>query len=149
MAEPRRIARVKDTLDLDAVTADTQQFALLSDRIKELTVTRDAIKSRLSTIVERYGEVDDRGHLIFALPGVVGGYKSLVRQRRSKRTEDVEAAEQILRSKGLYERCTAQVPVLDEDEIMAAHYEGLLTQDDIDAMFPEAISYAFAPAKED
>ena len=35
------------------------------------------------------------------------------------------------------------VPVLDEDAIMSAFYEGYLTEEDIDAMFPSKTSYAF------
>jgi len=35
------------------------------------------------------------------------------------------------------------VPVLDEDAIMTAFYEGYLTEEDIDFMFPSKTSYAF------
>jgi len=35
------------------------------------------------------------------------------------------------------------VPTLDESAIMAAFYEGYLTEEDIDAMFPAKESFAF------
>jgi len=35
------------------------------------------------------------------------------------------------------------VPMLDEDAIMSAFYSGYLTEEDIDAMFPAKVSYAF------
>ncbi len=35
------------------------------------------------------------------------------------------------------------IPTLDESAIMAAFYEGKLSEADIDSMFPEKITYAF------
>jgi hypothetical protein len=39
------------------------------------------------------------------------------------------------------------VPMLDESEVMACLYEGLLTEEEIDSMFPKSVSYAFIPSK--
>ena len=35
------------------------------------------------------------------------------------------------------------VPVLVESEVMACLYDGLLTEEEIDEMFPKSVSYAF------
>lgn len=35
------------------------------------------------------------------------------------------------------------VPQIDEAAIMAAFYEGYLTEEDIDTMFPSKVTYAF------
>jgi hypothetical protein len=55
----------------------------------------------------------------------------------------MDIAEKIIQEKGLTERCIKMVPTLDEAEIMASFYRGELTEDDIDAMFPSKVSYAF------
>lgn len=146
----RKVARVtkpQQELDLAEITSEVQSYSTLTTRITELTAMRDSVKKRLSGIVEQWGQPDDKGHMVLPLTDVVGGYKSLVRQRRSKRGLDVERAEELLRAKGLYERCYEMVPVLNEDAVMAAHFEGLITQADLDTIFPETVTYAFAPAK--
>jgi hypothetical protein len=38
-------------------------------------------------------------------------------------------------------------PVLNEDQVMACLYEGLLTEEDVDSMFPKKIIWAFIPSK--
>jgi hypothetical protein len=39
------------------------------------------------------------------------------------------------------------MPVLDEDADMACLYEGLLSEEDVDTMFPKKITWAFVPSK--
>jgi len=55
----------------------------------------------------------------------------------------MDVAEKILGEKNLKEQCIKMVPMLDEAEIMASFYRGDLTEEDIDAMFPSKVSYAF------
>jgi hypothetical protein len=55
----------------------------------------------------------------------------------------MDIAEKIIQEKGLTERCVKMVPTLDEAEIMASFYRGELTEEDIDAMFPAKVIYAF------
>ena len=52
------------------------------------------------------------------------------------------AAEELLESRGLLDQCVQMIPVLDEEEIMKAYYEGELDEEDIDTMFPEKESFA-------
>ena len=39
------------------------------------------------------------------------------------------------------------MPVLKEDEVMACLYEGLITEEEVDKMFPKKVSYAFLTSK--
>jgi hypothetical protein len=39
------------------------------------------------------------------------------------------------------------VPTLDEEEIMKAYYEDLLTEQDIDTMFTETVTWALVTTK--
>jgi hypothetical protein len=54
----------------------------------------------------------------------------------------MDKAETILTSKGIKDRCIKLVPTINEDEIMAAYYEGLITEQEVDEMFPAKITYA-------
>ena len=77
----------------------------------------------------------------------VDGYRALQRQRRVSQKLDPEAAETLLKAKGLDARCYQLLPVLDEDAVMSCLYEGLLTEEEVDAMFPKSIVWAFVPSK--
>ena len=44
-------------------------------------------------------------------------------------------------------RCYTIQPVLNEDEVMACLYEGLLTEAEVDMMFTKKIVWAFIPSK--
>ena len=93
--------------------------------------------------VEELGEVDGRGHRVLELPHEVAGVAKLTQQRRVSKTLDMDAAEKILEDKGLLDECVEYVPVINEEAVMAAFYKKQLTEEDIDAMFPAKVSYAF------
>lgn len=135
----------RETIDLGVLVREytmlKQQKDALEDRLKQR-------RDQLSNIVEQDGESDDKGHLVLDLPEPVEGFKRLVRQRRVKRQLDEHVAERILDQKELAERCYQLVPVLNEDAVMQCLYEGLLTEADIDKMFPTTITWAFLPVKD-
>lgn len=131
----------------DSTTTDFRAFVKLKHQIDDLTKMQSEIKTRLTEVLEKYGEVDDKGHIWYDLPDAVDGYKGMQRQRRVSQKLDMDAAQDILDNLGLSDRCVKMVPSLDEDEVMACLYEGLLTEDQVDAMFPKTITWAFIPVK--
>jgi hypothetical protein len=122
-------------------------FITLKRRIDDMTKEQSSIKADLSELVDTVGEPDEKGHLWLRLPHEVDGYTSLQRQRKVSQSLDEDAAESLLKEKGLYERCYVQQPVLKEDEVMACLYEGLITEEEIDKMFPKKVSWAFLVSK--
>jgi hypothetical protein len=142
-----RIIDSGNSRSFDDVSAQFSEFVLLKTQIDELTKRQNALKAELSSLVESSGEEDDKGHLWYELPHPIEGYTAMQRQKRISQKLDADAAEELLRTKNLYNRCFQLLPVLDEDEVMACLYEGLLTEDEIDAMFPKSITWAFVPSK--
>lgn len=124
-----------------------RQYVSLRSRISDLTKEQDSIKTELSNLVDTDGEPDEKGHLWIHLPEEVDGYTALQRQRKVSQYLDAGTAEKLLKDKGLFERCYEMQPVLKEDEVMACLYDGLLSEEEIDIMFPKKISYAFIPVK--
>ena len=122
-------------------------FVRLKTTIKSLTTDADEIKKDLSSIVDADGDEDEDGSRWLNLPAEVDGFKSLKRERRVTRKIDIEAAETLLREKGLYDRCVEQRPVLNEDEVMACFAQDLLSDEDFDMIFPSTVTYAFVPSK--
>jgi hypothetical protein len=124
-----------------------REFLLLKGRIDDLVSAKTEIQKDLVELVDTEGEPDEKGHLWYKLPETVEGVSSLQRQRKVSQGLDELTADKILREKGLYDRCFKQVPVLDEAEVMACLYDGLLTEEEIDEMFPKKVSYAFLTPK--
>jgi len=125
-----------------------RDFISLKSRIESLTKEQSVLKEELNQYVIDNGQEDDRGHISVFLPEEVDGYTSMKRQRRVSQGLDMDAAILILTKKGLAERCIRSVPTVAEDEVMAALYEGKLTEQDIDTMFPKKITWAFIPTKD-
>jgi len=129
------------------VVSKVRKYVQLRGRIEDLTKEQSSLKAELSDLVDKEGTPDDKGHIWYSLPEEVDGFQSLQRQRRVTQKLDEDKARAILKQKGLTDRCYKLVPVLDESEVMACLYEDLLTEEEIDSMFPKSVSYAFIPSK--
>jgi len=134
-------------MDLMELEGLVQQNVLLKSKIDELTAIQSGVKKSLKGIIEEAGVVDDRGHIVIELPHEVDGITKVMQQRRVSKSLDEDVAEALLSKKGIAERCIKMVPVLDEDEIMKAYYEGVISEEDIDTMFPSKVSYALVMTK--
>ena len=108
---------------------------MLADRQSEL-------KSRMTQDIDAL-EPDDKGHRVISFEDATMGNIKVTKQRRVSKNLDMNVAEQILTDKGIKNTCIKMVPVLDEAAIMAAFYEGYLTESDIDTMFPAKETFAF------
>lgn len=134
-------------VSLTGILVTVKQYMNLKRRIDDLTKEQIVLKGELSDIVDKEGEPDDKGHVWLQLPDEVEGVSSLKRERRVSQSLDMDAAILILTQKGLAERCIKPVPTIAEDEVMAALYEGKLTEEDVDTMFPKKITWAFITSK--
>jgi hypothetical protein len=129
-------------MNLDDVKKNLRQFLTLKNEIGVLSTRQSELKGRLMIALEEV-EPDDKGHRILQVVDEHVGEVRLVKQRRVSKTLDMNLAEDILTKKGIKDQCIKMVPTLDEGAIMAAFYEGYLTEEDIDAMFPSKESFAF------
>lgn len=134
-------------LDYQALMQEVREFNGLKRQIDILTNRQKTIRDKHMGLLDELGEEDDRGHRVIELPEQCDDVVALVAQRSTSRTLDPDAAEEILKANDLLDRCIEMVPMLNEDEILAARYEDLLTDEDIDAMFPTTISFRFTPKR--
>ncbi len=143
IAKPPRVVPVVDPL-----IQKFRDFISFKTRIDSLTKEQNSLKEELNQYVIENGVEDDRGHINFELPEEVEGFRRLQRQRKVSLGLDIDAAILILTKKGLADRCIKSIPTVAEDEVMAALYEGKLTEEDIDTMFPKRVTWAFIPKKD-
>lgn len=128
--------------DVRAAKQWTAELVGVKKTIKDLGTRQATITKRIKAFVQEAGEPDDQGHLWVNFDEPVDGCVALQMQRKVSKPLNEEKATAILEKAGLYAECTTTVTVIDQDAIMAAHYAGKLTEDEVDAMFPPSISFA-------
>jgi hypothetical protein len=67
------------------------------------------------------------------------------RRRRVTQSLDTDATMALLERKDLLGRCTTTVTVLNEDAILGANYEGLITDEELKDLYTEKENFAFYP----
>jgi hypothetical protein len=132
----------REVQPLDDVSAQVSQFLYLKRQIDELTKEQKVVRDQLMELVEKDGYEDSDGHMWFDLESPVDGRVAIKRERRTKQEVDEESAEELLREYGLWDTCTKQVRVLDEDAIMSALWDSKLSEEDIDTIYPKKIIWA-------
>lgn len=128
---------------------DTQvrEFVRVKDTIDSLEKRSKELREKILAVVDVDGYEDDKGNIIYDLSQPIDGVMRLEKQRRATRKLDDVKAEEIIEAKGLADKVYKMVRVLDEDAIMAAHYEGELTEEEIDEMFPVTVVWALRTPK--
>ena len=129
-------------MELSVVKNNVRQYLAIKGEINLLSSRQNELKARLDSAMEDV-EVNESGHRVLVIKDDVTGDVKITRQRKVSKNLDIDKAEEVLAKKGIKDACIKMVPVLDEDAIMSAFYEGYLTEEDIDAMFPSKTSYAF------
>ena len=115
----------------------------LKTQVETLTARQTELKSYLTEAIDQYGVETDNGHIVLDIGDPESGIGSIQKQKRVSAPIDAEVAKPLLEAKGLWEQCTVEVREINEDEIMGAYSDGLLTEEDIAIMFPKKVSYAF------
>lgn len=113
---------------------------MLEDRQKEL---REAIFEH----IEADGEIDDKGNIFIELPAAIDDVVRIEKQKRVSRKIDESTAEEILKENNLEDEIYETVRVVNEDKLMAAFYEGKLTEDELERIYPAKIVWALRTAK--
>jgi len=131
----------------DDLIGQTTEYAMLKKNIEQYEARQKELKASLFEKIETDGFEDDKGNLWLELPEPVEGYVSLQKQKRVTRKIDEMLAEDLIEKKGLADRLYKTVRVVDEDELMAALYEGLLTEEEVDEMFPAKVVWALMFSK--
>jgi hypothetical protein len=104
--------------------------------------------------LEEQGELED-GHRTYtldepmeyfqqksgkAIPKLVTG---ILRQHRELSSLNEDRTMALLKRKNLLDKCTEVVVVLNEDAILAANYEGEITDEEMEALYDKKDQYAF------
>ena len=133
--------------DETSLIARTKKYAFLKSQLDYLEKEQKALREELFDVLDGDGEVDDKGNVMIQLPQEVDGFNSIIKQRRVTRKVDELKAEEIIIAHGLEETLYKTVRVVDEDALMAALYEEVLTEEEVDEMYPPKVVWALVLKK--
>ncbi|MCC3766027.1 hypothetical protein [Streptomyces sp. UNOC14_S4] len=126
------------------------RWALVRSQIEAQTRILDDLKRSLSANLQEFGIRDDNGSYIIDLGTTyeVSGkpFTALKLECSRQRTADEDVAERIALEKNLLDRLFPHRRVFDPQEVHVLLQEDLLTEDEVDEIFPEEISYRFVRA---
>jgi len=145
------MARVKNEeprfSDENDLISRTKKYAFLKAQLDFLEKEQKTLRALLFENLDEIGEEDDKGNVVIELPEEVEGYSSVVKQRRVSRKIDEVRAEELITEHGLEEVLYKTIRVVDEDALMAALYEDVLTEEEVDEMYPQSITWALVLKK--
>lgn len=133
--------------DENNLISRTKKYAFLKSQLDYFEKEQKALRALLFEDLDEIGEEDDKGNVIIELPEEVEGYSSVVKQRRVSRKIDEALAEEIIIKHGLEDVLYKTIRVVDEDALMAALYEDVLTEEEVDEMYPQSITWALVLKK--
>ena len=149
----RRVRRTTETTeDLDALVAD---YLLNRSTRERSSYHEDTYKKRFLALLAETGELQEGGHRILRLnePVVFHEYKGgkskerdiagIRRVRRSSTSLNEERTMAFLAKKKMLDQCVTMQPVINEDAILAANFEGTISDDDLAKLYDESETFAF------
>ena len=133
--------------DENDLVNQAKQYSFIKSQLDYLEKQQKELRAKLFEVLDEGGTVDDKGNIIVELPQEVDGYVSIVKQRRVSRKVDEMVAEEVIAEKGLEESLYKTIRVIDEDALMAALYEDVLTEEEVDRMYPQNVTWALVLSK--
>lgn len=144
------VTTVKKATAFNPVQTFREHMSLKKDAAK-IQTRSESLKKRLKEWLPEAEDAykNEQGSIFYDLPDTVevGGetFKGMELRRAVSSLFDEDAAEKILRRKGVYEQ--ALTPVLDQDKVLRLVQEGAITEAEFDKMLTQKESFAFWPVK--
>ena len=140
------MARVKEEEPrvpaVDDFESQAKQYIFFKKRVEYFESELKSLREKLFEDIDANGEVDGRGNLFVELSSEIDGVTMLQKQKRVSRKIDPQMADNLIVSKGLENELYKTIQIIDEDALMAALYEGKLTEEEVDLMYPQKIVWA-------
>jgi len=131
----------------DDFQAQAREYVMLKKSIEGLEARQKELREKMFEKLDAEGQEDASGNVFIELDTEIDGIRVIEKQRRTSRKLDETVAETIIAAKNLEETLYKTIRVIDEDAIMAAHYNDELTEEEIDQMFPSKVTWALMTKK--
>lgn len=136
-------------LDQERFERTAHELLILKANKAVLEKEETALKKTVMGDIEKYGTPSgSQGqHLAIKFTEPIRGFIGLLRQSKTSVSVDETRAEAIARQKGIYDRLFKMRPVLDQDAVMVAVAEGIISDAELEEIFPQRTTYALVPEK--
>ena len=144
----RRIPRIP-SLDPDRVLNSVREYLQNRSMRERSEYHEGTIKKELLALIDAAGEEVDKNRKVIelgerlpyvqykdgkAVEKIIVGVE---RRTRETKSLDEDRTVAFLRRKGLFDQCTIQTFLIDEDAILAANYDGSITDKELAALYGE------------
>lgn len=133
--------------DPNDISFKVREYLQVKKTAEEMEARQKELRDELISSIDELGYEDGDGNYQLELDNEIFGIVRLEKQRRVKRTLDEDKAEAIIEANELGDEVYKMVRTIDEDALMAAHYEGKISEYELDEMFPAKITWALMTKK--
>lgn len=156
---PRKVTRSKTTEAEDEGAVPfgrtTYEYVKARRMREDAQKQEDNYKKLLMGELERRGDLTDNGHrqhtLIQPIDGgpKMGTIVGIRRTRREQKNLNEERAMALIeKNDRLREKAMVKIEVLSEEGILAANFEGIISDKELEALYDTKETFAFDPIKE-
>jgi hypothetical protein len=131
----------------DDLESQVREYVKLKATMESLESRQRELREKLFEKIDETGFEDDKGNVILELGSTIEEVVRLEKQRRVTRKLDETKADELIAEKQLGDEVYEMKRVINEDALMAAHYEGKISEQEIDEMFPAKIVWALTTKK--
>lgn len=139
--EPREFS------DPNNIDSQIREFIKLKTSMSVMEARSKELRDKIFEYVSDNGEEDTSGSFSLQLGQEVDGVIRLQKTRRTSRKLNEDVAEVIITTAGLEDEVYEMKRVINEDALMASFYEGKITEEQLDMMFPVTVTWALNTLK--
>lgn len=133
--------------DPDTLEAQVREYAMIQETEKQVAARKAELKEKLFATLDLDGVEDETGSKVIEFGTPINGVIRLIKQRRVSRKLNEDLADEVIATKELEDEVYRYVKTIDEDALMAAMYEGKITENDLDTIYPITVTWALTPKK--
>jgi hypothetical protein len=131
----------------DNLQSQVREYLLLKESMSNMETRSKELREKIFAHIDNEGEEESNGSISLYLEENIGDYQRVQKTRRAKRNLNETLAEEILETTGLADEVFEMKRVINEDALMGAYYEGKLTEEQLDEMFPTTVIWALTTLK--
>lgn len=137
-----------------SITRKAKQFIFLRNEEKVIKSRKEQERDAIKQWMQNNAETDHDGHQYFYLPETVsvGGesFNKLKNERKVSRYISEEKLIELAEEKGVRDRIVKviEIEVVDQDEVYVLNQEGIISDDELDGVYEENVTFALVPIKE-
>jgi hypothetical protein len=134
-------------LNPDDFNSQVREYIRAKKSIDMLDGITKKLRETLFSQIDLQGEEDLNGNVVLSLGADIEGFVGIEKQRRVSRKLNEPLAETIINAKGIGAAIYETKQVINEEALMAAYYNGDITEEELDSMFPANVTWALRTLK--